>query len=92
MFMQQMEVKSGEVVELKQFQDSEELNTSGVFRSQQLKRATDEPKADGPYNIPGCVQKDCAEKLKDVLTEVFNFSLSQGVEPMCFRAAMTTAV
>ncbi len=38
-------------------------------------------KAAGPDNIPGRVLKDCAEQLTDVLTDIFNTSLSQAVIP-----------
>lgn len=43
-------------------------------------------KAAGPDNIPGRVLKDCAEELKDVLTDIFNTSLSQAVGPTCFKS------
>ncbi len=39
-------------------------------------------KAVGPDNIPGRVLKDRAEQLTDVLTDIFNTSLSQAVIPM----------
>ena len=42
-------------------------------------------KAAGPDNIPGRVLKDCAEELTDVLTDIFNISLSQAVVPSCFK-------
>ncbi|KAM7374814.1 hypothetical protein PAMP_007451 [Pampus punctatissimus] len=42
-------------------------------------------KAAGPDNIPGRVLKDCAEELTDVLTDIFNTSLSQAVVPTCFK-------
>lgn len=58
--------------------------------SSEAKSVADEPKADGPDNMPGRVQKDCAEKLKDVLTDIFNIFLSLAVVPMCFRAATIT--
>ncbi len=38
-------------------------------------------KAAGPDNIPGRVLKDCAAQLTDVLTDIFNTSLSQAVDP-----------
>ncbi len=38
-------------------------------------------KAAGPDNIPGRVLKDCAAQLTDVLTDIFNTSLSQAVVP-----------
>ncbi len=36
-------------------------------------------KAAGPDSIPGHALKDCAEQLTDVLTDIFNTSLSQAV-------------
>ncbi|XP_048854489.1 uncharacterized protein LOC125722376 [Brienomyrus brachyistius] len=36
-------------------------------------------KAAGPDNIPGCVLRGCAEQLADVLTNIFNISLSTTV-------------
>ncbi len=42
--------------------------------------------AAGPDNIPGCVMKDCAEQLTDVLTDIFNTSLSQAVIPTCLKS------
>ncbi len=43
-------------------------------------------KAAGPHNIPGRVLKDCAEQLTDVLTDIFNTSLSQAVIPTCLKS------
>ncbi len=43
-------------------------------------------KAEGPDNIPGRVLKDCAEQLTDVLTDIFNTSLSQAVIPTCLKS------
>ncbi len=43
-------------------------------------------KAAGPDNIPGRVLKDCAEQLTDVLTDIFNTSLSQAVTPTCLKS------
>ncbi len=43
-------------------------------------------KAAGPDNIPGRVPKDCAEQLTDVLTDIFNTSLSQAVIPTCLKS------
>ncbi len=43
-------------------------------------------KAAGPDNIPGHVLKDCAEQLTDVLTDIFNTSLSQAVIPTCLKS------
>ncbi len=43
-------------------------------------------KAAGPDNIPGRVLKDCAEQLTDVLTDIFNTSLSQAVITTCLKS------
>ncbi len=43
-------------------------------------------KAAGPDNIPGRVLKDCAAQLTDVLTDIFNTSLSQAVVPPCLKS------
>ncbi|KAL0180344.1 hypothetical protein M9458_025786, partial [Cirrhinus mrigala] len=43
-------------------------------------------KAAGPDNIPGCVLRDCAAQLTDVLTDIFNTSLSQAVIPTCLKS------
>ncbi len=43
-------------------------------------------KAAGPDNIPGRVLKDCAAQLTDVLTDIFNTSLSQVVVPTCLKS------
>ncbi len=43
-------------------------------------------KAVGPDNIPGHVLKDCAAQLTDVLTDIFNTSLSQAVVPTCLKS------
>ncbi len=43
-------------------------------------------KAAGPDNIPGRVLTDCAEQLTDVLTDIFNTSLSQAVIPTCLKS------
>ncbi len=43
-------------------------------------------KAAGPDNITGRVLKDCAKKLTDVLTDIFNTSLSQAVIPTCLKS------
>ncbi len=43
-------------------------------------------KAAGPDNIPGRELKDCAEQLTDVLTDIFNTSLSQSVIPTCLKS------
>uniref|UniRef100_A0A1A8ATP4 Reverse transcriptase domain-containing protein n=1 Tax=Nothobranchius furzeri TaxID=105023 RepID=A0A1A8ATP4_NOTFU len=49
-------------------------------------------KAAGPDNIPGRVLKECAEQLADVLTDIFNISLSSAVVPTCFKAATIVPV
>ncbi len=43
-------------------------------------------KAAGPDNISGHVLKDCAAQLTDVLTDIFNTSLSQAVVPTCLKS------
>ncbi len=43
-------------------------------------------KVAGPDNIPGRVLKDCAAQLTDVLTDIFNTSLSQAVVPICLKS------
>ncbi len=43
-------------------------------------------KAAGPDNIPGRVLRDCAAQLTDVLTDIFNTSLSQAVIPTCLKS------
>ncbi len=43
-------------------------------------------KAAGPDNIPGCVLRDCAAQLTDVLTDIFNTSLSQAVVPTFLKS------
>ncbi|KAI2661110.1 hypothetical protein H4Q32_030147 [Labeo rohita] len=42
--------------------------------------------AAGPDNIPGRVLRDCAAQLTDVLTDIFNTSLSQAVVPTCLKS------
>ncbi len=49
-------------------------------------------KAVGPDNIPGHALKDCAEKLTDVLTDIFNTSLSQAVIPTCLKSSIIMPV
>ncbi|KAK3518337.1 hypothetical protein QTP86_003647 [Hemibagrus guttatus] len=44
-------------------------------------------KASGPDNIPGRVLRECAEQLADVLTDIFNISLSSAIAPMCLKTA-----
>ncbi|KAL0148752.1 hypothetical protein M9458_055930 [Cirrhinus mrigala] len=43
-------------------------------------------KAAGPDNIPGRVLRECAAQLTDVLTDIFNTSLSQAVVPTCLKS------
>ncbi|KAL0154309.1 hypothetical protein M9458_050422 [Cirrhinus mrigala] len=43
-------------------------------------------KAAGPDSIPGRVLRDCAAQLMDVLTDIFNTSLSQAVVPTCLKS------
>ncbi|KAK3529788.1 hypothetical protein QTP86_003198 [Hemibagrus guttatus] len=43
-------------------------------------------KAAGPDKTPGRDLKNCAEELKDVLTDSFNTLVSQAVVPKCFKA------
>ncbi len=43
-------------------------------------------KAAGHDNIPGRVLKDCAAQLTEVLTDIFNTSLSQAVVPTCLKS------
>ncbi len=42
-------------------------------------------KAAGPDNIPGQALRACATELADVLTSIFNLSLSQSTVPTCFK-------
>ncbi len=49
-------------------------------------------KAVGPDNIPDRVLRDCAEQLTDVLTDIFNTSLSQAVVPTCLKSTTITPV
>ncbi len=49
-------------------------------------------KAAGPDNIPGQVLRDCAEQLTDVLTDIFNISLSQADVPTCLKSTTITPV
>ncbi|XDV45567.1 hypothetical protein PO909_013647 [Leuciscus waleckii] len=59
------------------------LSPASVMRSFSKNNAR---KAAGPDNIPGRELKDCTGQLKDVFTDIFNFSLSQAVVPTCFKA------
>ncbi len=49
-------------------------------------------KAAGPDSIPGRVLKDCVEQLTDVLTHIFNTSLSQAVIPTCLKSTIIITV
>ncbi|KAK1798055.1 hypothetical protein P4O66_000555 [Electrophorus voltai] len=49
-------------------------------------------KAAGPYNIPGRVLRECADQLADVLTDIFNISLSCTVVPTCFKTTTIVPV
>ncbi|KAK3527450.1 hypothetical protein QTP86_023068 [Hemibagrus guttatus] len=42
-------------------------------------------KAAGPDNIPGRVSRECAEQLADVITDIFNISLSSAIVPTCLK-------
>ncbi len=42
-------------------------------------------KAAGLDNVPAHVLRECIDQLADVLTELFNISLSQTVVPSCFK-------
>ncbi|XP_059845379.1 uncharacterized protein LOC132404845 [Hypanus sabinus] len=44
--------------------------------------------AAGPDDIPGRVLRGCADQLADVLTDIFNISLSNATVPTCFKAAI----
>ncbi|KAK1794767.1 hypothetical protein P4O66_009973, partial [Electrophorus voltai] len=48
-------------------------------------RGVNPRKAAGPDNIPGRVLRECADQLADVLTDIFNISLSCAVVPTCFK-------
>ncbi|KAI5098695.1 hypothetical protein C0J45_10834 [Silurus meridionalis] len=42
-------------------------------------------KSAGPDNIPGRVLRECAQQLADVLTDIFNISLSSTTVPTCLK-------
>ena len=42
-------------------------------------------KAAGPDNIPGRVLRVCSAELAEVLTDIYNLSLSQSSVPTCFK-------
>ncbi|KAK3549707.1 hypothetical protein QTP86_007161 [Hemibagrus guttatus] len=46
----------------------------------------------GPDKIPGRVLRECAEQLADVLTDLFNISLSSAVVPMCLKTTTIVPV
>ncbi|KAF4078259.1 hypothetical protein AMELA_G00197320 [Ameiurus melas] len=49
-------------------------------------------KAAGPDNIPGRVLRGCADQLANVLTDIFNISLSSAIVPTCFKATTIVPV
>ncbi|KAI5100825.1 immunoglobulin kappa variable 6-21 [Silurus meridionalis] len=49
-------------------------------------------KSAGPDNIPGRVLRECAEQLADVLTDIFNISLSSNVVPTCLKTTTIVPV
>ncbi|KAK1791191.1 hypothetical protein P4O66_013211, partial [Electrophorus voltai] len=49
-------------------------------------------KAAGPDNILGRVLRECADQLADVLTDIFNISLSCAVVPTCFKTTTIVPV
>uniref|UniRef100_A0A3B1K914 Reverse transcriptase domain-containing protein n=1 Tax=Astyanax mexicanus TaxID=7994 RepID=A0A3B1K914_ASTMX len=49
-------------------------------------------KAPGPDSIPGRVLRGCAEQLTDVLTDIFNISLSTAIVPTCFKTTTIVPV
>ncbi|KAK1802655.1 hypothetical protein P4O66_004298 [Electrophorus voltai] len=49
-------------------------------------------KAAGPDNIPGRVLRECADQLADVLTDIFNISLSCAMVPTCFKTTTIVPV
>ncbi|KAK1786847.1 hypothetical protein P4O66_017229, partial [Electrophorus voltai] len=55
-------------------------------------RGVNPRKAAGPDNIPGCVLRECADQLADVLTDIFNISLSCAVVPTCFKTTTIVPV
>lgn len=63
------------------------LNNFVRFETNQLSRINP-CKFSGPDNIPGHVLKDCEEELTDVLTDIFNTSLSQAGFPICFKSTI----
>ncbi|KAK1786882.1 hypothetical protein P4O66_017263, partial [Electrophorus voltai] len=55
-------------------------------------RGVNPRKAAGPDNIPGRVLRECADQLADVLTDIFNISLSCTVVPTCFKTTTIVPV
>ncbi|KAK1796807.1 hypothetical protein P4O66_000875 [Electrophorus voltai] len=55
-------------------------------------RGVNPRKAAGPDNIPGRVLRECADQLADVLTDIFNISLSCAVVPTCFKTTTIVPV
>ncbi|XP_053702104.1 uncharacterized protein LOC128747907 [Synchiropus splendidus] len=65
------------------------LDTATVQRTLRKVNAS---KAAGPDNIPGRLIKECADQLSQVLTDIFNTSLTQAVVPPCFKSAIIIPV
>ncbi|KAK1804857.1 hypothetical protein P4O66_019115, partial [Electrophorus voltai] len=65
------------------------LTTADVRRTL---RGVNPRKAVGPDNIPGRVLRECADQLADVLTDIFNISLSCSVVPTCFKTTTIVPV
>ncbi|KAK1787328.1 hypothetical protein P4O66_002830 [Electrophorus voltai] len=55
-------------------------------------RGVNPRKAAGPDNILGRVLRECADQLADVLTDIFNISLSCTVVPTCFKTTTVVPV
>ncbi|XP_076849711.1 uncharacterized protein LOC143497938 [Brachyhypopomus gauderio] len=49
-------------------------------------------RAAGPDQIPGRVLRECAEQLTDVLTDIFNISLSSSTVPTCLKTTTIVPV
>ncbi|KAL0195023.1 hypothetical protein M9458_008595, partial [Cirrhinus mrigala] len=65
------------------------LSTADVRRT--LSRVNPR-KAAGPDLIPGRVLRECADQLADVLTDIFNMSLSQSSVPACLKSTIIVPV
>ncbi|KAK1784346.1 hypothetical protein P4O66_003511 [Electrophorus voltai] len=57
-----------------------------------VRRGVNPWKAAGPDNILGHVLRECADQLADVLTDIFNISLSCTVVPTCFKTTTIVPV